>query len=154
MKTLSKLFLLILFAYSFNVIGQENNSLQLKLNHIAISVKDVDVSATFYKEVLGLEEITNKTKVDGIRWFSLGDGKELHLVSTVKEPFVLNKAIHIAFTTFNFESVIHKLENLKINFNSWNGEQNKITTRADGIKQIYIPDPNGNWIEINSVGQQ
>jgi lactoylglutathione lyase len=154
MKKLSKLFLLILFTYSFNVIGQENNSHQLKLNHIAISVKDVDISATFYKEVLGLEEITNKTKVDGIRWFSLGDGKELHLVSTVKEPFVLNKAIHIAFTTFNFESVIHKLENLKINFNSWNGEQNKITTRADGVKQIYIPDPNGYWIEINSVGQQ
>lgn len=154
MKTLSKLILLVISTYSFSVVGQENNSLQLKLNHIAISVKDVNVTATFYKEVLGLEEITNKTKVDGIRWFSLGDGKELHLVSTVKEPFVLNKAIHIAFTTFNFDTVIHKLENLKINFNSWNGEQNKITIRADGIKQIYIPDPNGYWIEINSVGQQ
>ena len=151
---MKKIFFLTLILLSNVCISQENNSLKLELNHIALSVKDVNQSADFFKNVLGFEEITNKTKVDGIRWFSLGNGKELHLVSTVKEPFVLNKAIHIAFTTSDFDAVINRLKKLNIAYNSWTGELNKITIRADGIKQIYIPDPNGYWIEINSVGQQ
>ncbi|WP_371389002.1 VOC family protein, partial [Salmonella sp. M9-2] len=60
--------------------------LSLSLNHIALSVKDVNASASFYNSILGLQEITNRTKSEGIRWFSLSDGKELHLVSTVKAP--------------------------------------------------------------------
>ena len=51
----------------------------------AISVTDLERSCTFYKEVLKLEEITNKTKVEGIRWFTTGNGIELHLISTIKE---------------------------------------------------------------------
>jgi catechol-2,3-dioxygenase len=62
-------------------------------NHLALSVKNVDQSAEFYKEVLNLEEITNKSKIDGIRWLSLGDGKELHLISILKNDIKLQKLI-------------------------------------------------------------
>ncbi|MEC4004724.1 VOC family protein [Flavobacterium sp. SUN052] len=151
---MKKAICILLLFLNYSIKAQENNYLKLTLNHIALSVKDVDQTADFYKNVLGFQEITNKTKVEGIRWFSLGDGRELHLVSTVKETFVLNKAIHIAFTTSNFDAVISRLNQLKITYTSWTGELNKITIRADGIKQIYIPDPNGYWIEINSVGQE
>jgi catechol-2,3-dioxygenase len=154
MKQIAKIGVYCLIAfYAFTMKAQENNPLHLTLNHIALSVKNVDESALFYKTVLGLTEITNKTKKEGIRWFSLGEGKELHLVSTVKEPIVLNKAIHIAFTTTDFDALIAHLQALKLDYNDWEGTSNKITTRADGIKQIYIKDPNGYWIEINSVGQ-
>lgn len=62
--------------------AQETNP--FTINHIALPVKDLEKSAYFYKEVLQLKEITNRTKTDGIRWFSFGEGKELHLVSILK----------------------------------------------------------------------
>ena len=72
---------------------------------MALSVKDVDRSIDFYKKVLNLKEITNRSKIEGIRWLSLGEGKELHLISTLKDPFTINKAIHLGLTTPNLDSL-------------------------------------------------
>lgn len=131
-----------------SAIGQE---LSLSLNHIALSVKDVNATAQFYSSILGLQEITNRTKSEGIRWFSLQDGKELHLVSTIKEPVTINKAVHIALTTSNMDALIKKLVANNITYSDWPGTLNKVTVRADGILQIYFQDNNGYWIEVNSV---
>ena len=125
---------------------------QFTFNHIALSVKDLDKSAIFYKEVLKLKEITNRTKMDGIRWFSFGEGKELHLVSIFKEPVTINKAVHFALTTAKFDAFVKTLEAPNVIYSDWPGAQNKITKRADGIKQIYFQDPDGYWIEVNSIG--
>ena len=140
--------------FSFIVRGQDTTLLGLSFNHQALSVKDVNRSAEFYKKVLKLTEIENRTKKEGIRWFSIGDGKELHLVSTIKEPVVINKAIHIAFTSNNFDGVIKTLTEMNITYSDWPGNLNKITIRADGIKQIYFQDPDGYWIEVNSIAQK
>lgn len=121
------------------------------LNHIALSVKNLDEAANFYKEVLQLQEITNKTKMNGIRWFSFGEGKELHLISFLKEPVIINKAVHLALSTSNFDAFIKTLETKNIPYSDWPGTPNKINIRADGIKQIFFQDPNGYWIEVNSV---
>lgn len=144
-------FLLIAFAF-FGMAKAQNTN--FTFNYVALSVKNLDVSATFYKEVLQLQEITNKTKMEGIRWFSLGEGKELHLVSILKEPVTINKAVHFALTTNNFDAFVTTLETNKVQYSDWPGTPNKITNRADGIKQIYFQDPNGYWIEVNSVGQK
>jgi lactoylglutathione lyase len=133
-------------------ILQAQESSQFTFNHIALSVKDLDKSAIFYKEVLQLKEITNRTKMDGIRWFSFGEGKELHLVSILKEPVTTNKALHFALTTVQFDAFVRTLETINVIYTDWPGAQNKISKRADGIKQIYFQDPDGYWIEVNSVG--
>ena len=140
--------------FSFIVRGQDTTSLGLSFNHQALSVKDVNRSAEFYKKVLKLTEIENRTKKEGIRWFSIGDGKELHLVSAIKEPVMVNKAIHIAFTSSNIDGVIKTLTEMNITYSDWPGNLNKITIRADGIKQIYFQDPDGYWIEVNSIAQK
>jgi catechol 2,3-dioxygenase-like lactoylglutathione lyase family enzyme len=132
---------------------QAQETSQLTFNHIALSVKDVDKSAIFYKDVLQLKEITNRTKIEGIHWFSFGEGKELHLVSILKDPVSTNKAVHFALTTSNYDAFIKTLEAKKINYSDWPGTPNKISIRADGIKQIYFQDPDGYWIEVNSVGE-
>jgi len=141
---------LIAFAF-FGMVKAQNTS--FTFNHIALSVKDLDKSASFYKDVLQLQEITNKTKMEGIRWFSLGEGKELHLISLLKEPVTINKAVHFALTAPNLDAFVKKLNTMKIPYSDWPGTPNKINMRADGIQQIYLQDPDGYWIEVNSTEQ-
>lgn len=131
--------------------AQDSTAFKFSFNHLALSVKDVDRSAEFYKKVLGLAEITNRTQKPGIRWVSLGGGKELHLVSTIKAPVTINKAVHMALTTPDFFGFLRRLEQNKIPYSDWEGAPQKITTRADGILQLYFQDPDGYWIEVNSA---
>jgi lactoylglutathione lyase len=147
---------LIIIALSFTLFltAQDTTSFNFNLNHLALSVKVVDHSVEFYKNVLKLPEITNRSKLEGVRWFSLGEGKELHLISIVKEPITINKAVHLALTTSNFDSFIKILANRNIAYSDWPGTPNKINIRADGIKQVFFQDPDGYWIEVNSVGQK
>jgi lactoylglutathione lyase len=136
--------------FSFSSSAQKN-MFGFSFNHQALSVKDIEKSVVFYKTILGLEQITNRTQMAGISWFSLGEGKELHLVSTLKEEVKINKAVHIALTTPQFDAFVKHLETNHIPFSDWPGKANSVTTRADGIKQIYLQDPDGYWIEVNSV---
>jgi lactoylglutathione lyase len=152
---MKKLMAFLIFIQSCGLVfGQDKNDFTVNFNHFALSVKDVDESAEFYKDLLNLNEITNKTKVNGIRWLLLGEGKELHLISILKDEIVTNKAVHLALTTTNFDMLIAKINALKIEYSDWPGNLNKINVRADGIKQVYFQDPNGYWIEVNSVGQK
>jgi len=148
------MFLLLSFIISGFLQAQDASTFNFTFNHIALSVKDVDRSADFYKKVLNLNEITNKTKIEGIRWLSLGEGKELHLISILKESVTINKALHFALTTSDFDSFIKVLDEMKISYSDWPGTPQKINIRADGIKQIFFQDPDGYWVEVNSVSQK
>lgn len=147
------LLLIIVFAFPAFSHAQEKPALHFTLNHIALSVKNTDMAIDFYKDVFKLQEITNKTKMEGIRWLSLGDGKELHLISTLKDKVTVNKAVHMAFSTTDFNELIITLDKMKIAYSDWPGNAGKINIRADGIKQVFFQDPDGYWIEVNSVGQ-
>lgn len=134
--------------------AQDTTSFNFTFNHLALSVKDVDRSARFYKKVINLQEITNRSKIEGVRWFSLGDGKELHLISSLKKNVTINKAVHLALATPNFDAFVKRLDKLNIVYSDWPGTLHKINIRADGIKQIFFQDTDNYWIEINSVGQK
>ncbi|HEU5290702.1 MAG TPA: VOC family protein [Cyclobacteriaceae bacterium] len=144
---------LILMVGSVGVLYAQGKS-TVSLNHVALSVKNVGTSAEFYKSVLGLEEITNRTKNPERRWLSLGDGKELHLISGVPGNVTTTKAVHLGLTCSNFESFVKTLEKNKVTYSDWPGAVNTISTRADGVKQVYFQDPDGYWIEVNNVSAQ
>lgn len=146
--------LTLTFLLSLPLQAQVNSSFNLTFNHIALSVKDVNRSAEFYGSILKLQEITNRTKMDGIRWFSMGEARELHLISIVKENVSINKAVHVALSTSNFDAFVKVLEKNKIVYSDWPGALNKINIRADGVKQVFFQDPDGYWIEVNSVAQK
>ncbi len=145
---------LLCFISLSELYAQSDAPPPLTFNHMALSVRDVNRSADFYKNILGLQEITNRAKMEGIRWFSLGEGKELHLISIVKDTVIINKAVHLALTTTNFDNLLKVLSANNIVYSDWPGTVNKVNIRADGIKQVFFQDPNGYWIEVNSVGQK
>lgn len=152
MKALITLFII---TQSFGILfGQDKKEISVNFNHCALSVKDVNQSAEFYKSILNLDEITNRTMIDGIRWLSLGEGKELHLISILQDEIKINKAVHLALTTSDFDLLIEKLDSMDIEYSDWPGNVNKINIRADGIKQVFFQDPNGYWIEVNSVAEK
>jgi lactoylglutathione lyase len=146
--------LIISLSFAGLVQAQDSASFNFTFNHYALSVKDVESATEFYKKVLGLREITNRTKMEGIRWLSLGEDKELHLISIIKDSFINNKAIHLGISTPNFDAFIKRLDLLKINYSDWPGKPYTVTQRADGVKQIYFQDPDSHWIEVNNVGQK
>lgn len=140
------------FIICFLITGSlQAQDMAFTFNHLALSVKDVDRSADFYKNILKLQELTNRTEIKGIRWFSLGEDKELHLISGMKESVTINKAVHLALASANFDIFVNALDKSKIIYSDWPGTLHKVNIRADGIKQVFFQDPDGYWIEVNSV---
>jgi len=144
------LFLVIAISVT-TLLHAQDSTIKFSFNHLALSVKDVNRSAAFYATVLKLPEIVNRTKIEGIRWFALADGKELHLISIIKKKFVINKAIHMGLSTNNFDEFIQRLGALKTPYSDWPGKPNTVNIRTDGVKQIFFQDPDGYWIEVNNV---
>ncbi len=122
-------------------------------DHMALSVKDVNRSAGFYTTVMLIPEITNRSQIPGIRWFKLEDGRELHLISVIKETVTTNKAIHLGLSMKHFDAFVERLNKLKIPYCDWAGKTSTINIRADGVRQVYFQDPDGYWIEVNSVNE-
>lgn len=120
-------------------------------NHIALSVQDVDISATFYQKVLEIDEIRNTASNSKTRWFSIGEGKQLHLIPRPNAEIKTNKAVHFALATPNINAFIKHLNSLKIQYSDWRDTSEKNYIRDDGIKQIYFQDPDKYWIEINET---
>jgi lactoylglutathione lyase len=143
--------LAIFLAMASSVSAQEKPDWRLTINHVTLAVEDLDRSAKFYADVLGLKEIANRSEVGGLRWFSLGDGKELHLISIAGGPVSTNKAVHLALTTPEFDTYVQSLENSGVKYSDWEGNSKEIGLRADGTRQLYLQDVDGYWIEVNSV---
>lgn len=122
---------------------------QVKLNHIAVYVEDLEESRNFYSDIIGLEQIEEPFK-DGLHvWYKIGES-QLHLIEGEWEEPTINKNNHLCFSTADIEKIIKKLREQNISFENWPGEKNKVTTRVDGVKQIYFQDPNGYWVEVNN----
>lgn len=130
-------------------ISSAQNPFNLKKDHDALLVKDVDASAKFYSEIFGLKEIPNGGLGDHIRWFELGDKIQFHLIESDELP-EKQKGFHLALSTDDLDAFMEFLKSKNIHFENWPGEKGITNTRPDGIKQIYLQDPDGYWIEVNN----
>lgn len=142
----SLLFIALVFSFSWNANAQEFG---VRFNHNAIRVSNLEASTKFYTQILGLKEIENKTQNPEIRWFSLGGLHALHIITGDVSAVSLNKSIHMALSMDNFDAFVAGMLANGIPFSDWPGEPNKVTVRPDGIKQVYVQDPDGYWIEVN-----
>ncbi len=122
------------------------------LHHVSLFVRDVDASAAFYAEVLGLREIPNRVGQPHIRWFTIDGFRTFHLIGGDPEaerprPF----STHVALATRDFEAVLARLSQHGVTYVSVARRENDVTVRADGVRQAYFQDPDGHWIEINDA---
>lgn len=128
-----------------------NPNATLSLDHIALKCKDVNASALWYKDIFETPEITNQTLNPAITWLSLGN-TELHLTPFRDTlPLVHHKSHHMAIGLRDLAPLITKLKERNIPYEGWSGKSEEITTRPDGIHQIYFRDPDGYWIEANDA---
>jgi catechol 2,3-dioxygenase-like lactoylglutathione lyase family enzyme len=145
-----KYLILIVCTLLFTCFCTAQNNFEFKKNHDAILVLDLGVSAKFYQDILGLEEISSKAIPSGKRWFMLDNGVQLHL-SKSKEEVPKNKSVHMAITTQKIDAFVDLLKSKDIYFENWFGKAKTVRVRADGVKQFYIRDPDGYWIEVNNA---
>ncbi|WP_272023553.1 VOC family protein [Olleya namhaensis] len=121
------------------------------LDHIALSVKDVDLSVAFYQSVFRIEEVKNTASSSKTRWLALTDHKQIHLIPRPELEVKTNKAIHFALATPNFNDFVKHLKSLEVYYSDWRDTPKKDYVRDDGIQQIYFQDPDGYWIEVNNA---
>jgi lactoylglutathione lyase len=123
---------------------------QVSLNHIALYVEDLNKSAAFYKNIIGLDSVPEPFK-DGLHaWFKIGNNLTLHLIQGKKENVDQYKNTHTCYSVIDINSFIEHLTRSGITYEDVKGNKNSVTTRVDGVKQVYFKDPDGYWIEINN----
>lgn len=146
---MKKNILVVIFAITcFIAHGQ---SFDFQFDHFSIVVDDVNKSADFYENILKLEETPHPNKSPGFRWFIINGNSQLHLIQKEFTPFEKNKSMHLCLATQNLDAVIAHLKKNNIPFSDWPGKENAVSIRTDGVRQIYVQDPDEYWVEINTA---
>ena len=120
------------------------------LNHIAVYVKDLKISTAFYSDVIDLDTIPEPFHDGKHTWYAVSEHSHLHLIQGAKEITKHDKNTHLCFSVPSIEEVIARLNKNNVPYESWLGDKMQVTTRVDGIRQLYFVDPDGYWIEINN----
>lgn len=144
-----KQYIICVFSFLiYNTMTAQTNT-GTRLNHIAVQVTDLAASTRFYQQVVGLDTIPEPFHDGKHTWFAIGPGAALHLIQADSKPIVPGKNTHFCFSVASVEEFVKTLNKYKVPFENWPGEAQAITTRTDGVKQIYFKDPDGYWIEVN-----
>ena len=122
-----------------------------RLDHIALLVRDLDESVAFLTGVLGLVEIPNPMGGTFIRWIEIGDGRRFHVQAGDISRVHVEKQTHFALSTPDFDRRLEDFTRAGIVFTDMKGTPGAINTRPDGMRAIFIEDPNGYWFEINDA---
>ncbi len=133
------------------VVTQTSNAQKAPhLNHIAVYVKSLPVMTAFYQKIVGLDTIPEPFHDGRHTWFAVAEHSHLHLIQGAAEVVAHDKNSHLCFSVESMEDFIKVLQKFNVPYEAWNGTKNSVTTRVDGVKQIYFQDPENYWVEINN----
>lgn len=145
---MKKIVLLLIFISGSFASAQ---SFDFQYDHYSFIVKDLDKVGAFYKNVLNLKEIPHPSDTTNFKWFIVKGNSQLHLIRKDSVAMEHSKNVHLCLATQKLEELITYLEENNITYWDWPGKENSVTLRADGVRQIYLKDPENNWVEINNA---
>ncbi len=120
-----------------------------RLDHIALLVRDLEESVGFLTETLGLTEMANPMGGTAIRWIEIGDGRRFHVQAGDVSEVHVEKQTHFALSTGDFDAVLTRFVAEGVAFSDMKGTPGGINVRPDGMRAVFVEDPNGYWFEIN-----
>lgn len=125
----------------------------LMLDHVGIQAADIDRSAAFYTGILGLAEVPAPFPRAAVRWFALGGGRLLHIVGGGRTGVGRNRWDHFALACADLDALIAQLDQKDVAWADMTGKH-EVQTRPDGVRQIFVRDPDGYYIELNDAGKR
>src|SRR5687768_3654468 len=142
--------ILFIVACTFSACAQSTKP-KVRINHTAIFVVDLKVSKNFYENILGLDTIPEPFHDGKHAWFSTGPGSSLHIIEGASEKKTYYKNQHTCYSVNSVEAFAEVLRKNNITYEDLSGKKNAISSRVDGVKQMWLQDPDGYWIEINDA---
>lgn len=127
------------------------NKTQATINHVALYVVNINASSAFYKNIIGLDTIPEPFHDGRHCWLKIGNNIAMHLIAgaDIKKEYYKNN--HLCFSVASVTAFTKSLEKNKLNWEDGTGKVRSITTRVDGVHQLWLQDPDGYWIEINDA---
>jgi len=120
-------------------------------NHAALCAKNLKKTADFYRNVLQLKEIKHPFNDTVHVWLKIGDGLALHIIQGNCTVNPNDIGIHLCFAVPNLDAFIKHLDGMNVSYTNWGRQPKKIQLRSDGVRQIYLQDPDGFWVEVNDA---
>lgn len=114
------------------------------IHHVNIMVDDLAAATEFYRDVIGLEPAVAPDLGFPAQFFNFASGQQLH-VNQLDD--VRPRRAHYCLSVDDFAAVVARAEAAgAIDIDTW-GRASRIGT---GVIQLFVRDPAGNLIELNS----
>ena len=146
-KTFCRGTLGLLMALSSTVLASAQST--PAVSHVALYVFDLQKSVDFYGKVLELQQIPEPFKDGRHVWFRMGPHSQLHIIQGAAKVEPHDKNLHLAFSVKDLNKFTAHLDQLAATYGSWAGLAKESTARPDGVKQVYLQDPDNYWVEVN-----
>jgi len=153
----------LLLVYNLQLYAQDKNTkadladeiseqFNLTLQHTTLVVSNFAESKKFYVELLGLKNLKADWLPENQMFLSLGNNLELHVGEVEGVEIKPSSFNHIALSTNDLDGFLNYLKGKGVTYSGLGGGQNySVYKRPDGVRQTFIQDPDGYWIEINDA---
>jgi lactoylglutathione lyase len=145
--------ILFLLLVGFFVSSQSASAQAAKahINHLAIYVVDLQRTVDFYSGLFNLDTIPEPFHDNKHKWYRIGPGMSLHVIAGAPQPkeYFLNN--HMCFSVPSVDNFVAMLKQKNVPWVNAKGEKLLVTTRVDGVKQVWVNDPDGYFIEVNDA---
>jgi catechol 2,3-dioxygenase-like lactoylglutathione lyase family enzyme len=117
-----------------------------RINHVSVNARDLRESVEFYADLLGAEPLPAPNFGVPVRWLALGR-TQLHLFERDLQP---TSHHHFAVTVDELGPVYRAAERRDAFDRTTFG--NHLVELPGDLVQLYVRDPAGNLVEIDSAG--